>query len=488
MSSLLLLCRLRAAILLTLCVAALAQTPASLEERIDRIQNGLLRPVVIKGESGGTLKLADEMAAMNVPGVSVAMIHGGQIEWARGFGFKSIGGTPVTPDTLFQAASISKPVAAIAVLRFVESGKINLDADVNQYLKSWQVPGNAFTEAAKVTVRELLTHTAGLTVHGFAGYASGARLPTLLQVLNGEKPANSDAIRVDVKPGTIWRYSGGGYVVAQQLLQDLSGRPFPELMRDAILGPIGMTHSTYEQPLPQNRMAEIALPYRGDGKPVEGGPHTYPEMAPAGLWTTPSDLARYALEVQRALAGTSNLVLAKATVQQMLTPGLNDWGLGPELGGSAGHRYFTHGGANEGYRCQLVAYNEGDGVVVMTNGDGGGQLAMEIVRGVAREYGWPDFQPESRSLAKVDPKIFDSYAGEYQSQFGVFTVTREGDRLFAELTGQPKVRLYPASDREYFLTVVEATFTFDIDAQGKANQLTLHQNGNNVTAKRIAKK
>jgi len=488
MSILFLLSRLRVAMPFALCVVGFAQTPASLEERIDRIQNGLLRPVVIKGESAGTLKLADEMAAMHVPGVSVAMIHGGKVEWARGFGVKSIGGAAVTPDTLFQAASISKPVTALAVLRFVELGKINLDADVNQYLKSWQVPGNNFTEAAKVTVRELLTHTAGLTVHGFPGYAAGARLPTLLQVLNGEKPANSDAIRVDVKPGTIWRYSGGGYVVAQQLLQDLSGQPFPKFMRDTVLGPIGMTHSTYEQPLPQNRMTEVALPYRGDGKPVEGGPHTYPEMAPAGLWTTPSDLARYALEVQRALAGTSHLVVSKATIQKMLTPGLNDWGLGPELGGSTGHRYFIHGGGNEGYRCQLVAYNEGDGVVVMTNGDGGGQLDMEIVRSVAHEYGWPDFQPKSQSLAKVDPKIFDSYVGEYQSQFGVFTITRERSELFAQLSGQPKARLYPENDRNYFLTEVEATVTFDLDAQGKATQLTLHQNGNNLAAKRVAKK
>lgn len=480
--------RLWAATLVTLCGIALAQTSPSLEERIDRIQNGLLRPVVIKGEPLDTLKLRDEMAAMHVPGVSVAMIHNGKIEWARGFGVTSIGGAPVTPETLFQAASISKPVAALAVLRFVESGKINLDAGVNQYVKSWQVPGNAFTESTKVTVRELLTHTAGLTVHGFAGYASGAPLPTLLQVLNGEKPANSDAIRVDVKPGTIWRYSGGGYVVAQQLLQDLSGQPFPKLMHETVLGPIGMNRSTYEQPLPLNRVAEIALPYRGDGKPVEGGPHIYPEMAPAGLWTTPSELARYALEVQRSFAGTSNLVLSRATVQEMLTPGLNNWGLGPELGGSTGHRYFTHGGANEGYRCQLVAYNEGDGVVIMTNGDGGGQLAMEIVRSVAHEYGWPDFQPEAHDLAKVDPKIFDSYLGEYQSQFGIFTITRAGDQLFAELTGQPKVRLYPENDRKFFLTVVEATVDFDVDSQGKATRLTLHQNGNDLPATRIAKK
>lgn len=487
MLSSVLLRRLHAAALVALAgVAVAAQTPASLERRIDRIQNGLLRGVVIKGEPAPARKLVDEMAAWHVPGVSIAMIHGGKIEWARGFGVTSFGGALVTPDTLFQAASISKPVAAVAALRLVEAGKINLGSNINQYLKSWKVPDNTFTGQTKVTMRELLTHTAGLTVHGFAGYAAGEPVPTLLEVLNGKRPANSDPIRVDVKPGTLWRYSGGGYVVAQQLLQDLTGEPFPKLMRDGVLVPIGMAHSTYEQPLPKSRMAEIAVPYRGDGKPVEGGPHIYPEMAPAGLWTTPSDLARYALEVQRSLAGTSNRVLSKAMVQQMLTPGMNDWGLGPQLGGKPGHRYFTHGGANEGYRCQLVAYNEGDGVVVMTNGDGGGQLAMEIVRSVAHEYGWPDFQPESHTIAKVDSKIFDAYAGRYQSQLGVFTVTHEGDRLFAELTGQPKVRLYPEGDREFFLTEVEATVMFDVDSQGKATQLTLRQNGNNLPATRIA--
>jgi len=460
-----------------LASVALAQTGGSVEERIGRVQNGLLPPVVIQGESSNGLKLADEMAAMHVPGVSIAMIHGGKIEWARGFGVASVGGAPVTRETLFQAASISKPVAALAVLRFVESGKIRLDADVNQYLKSWKVPASQI-----VTVRELLTHSAGLTVHGFAGYAAGEPVPTLLQVLNGEKPANSAAIRVDVKPGTVWRYSGGGYVVAQQMLEDLSGEAFPKLMQDTVLGPIGMTRSTYEQPLPKGRLGEAAIPYRSDGKPVEGGPHTYPEMAPAGLWTTPSDLARYALQVQSTLAGGPHPVLSQAMVRQMLTPGLNDWGLGPELGGSAGHRYFQHGGANEGYRCQLVAYEQGDGVVIMTNGDAGGQLAMEIVRSVAHEYGWPDFQPKSRAVATVDAKIFDSYAGDYQSQIGVFTVTREGNQLFVRLAGQPKLRLYPESAREFFMTVVDATVTFE------ATKMTLHQNGDDLPALRVTAK
>jgi len=383
--------RLPVAMFCTIILGTLAAQTSAIQQRIQRIQDAI--PVVVKGDPASTTKLADRMAALHVPGVSIAVIHGGKIEWARGFGVARVGGPPVTPDTLFQAASISKPVAAMAVLRLVQSGKLNLDADVNQYLKTWKLPANSFAEGTKVTVRELLTHTAGLTVHGFAGYASDAPLPTLVQVLNGEKPANSAPIRVDTEPGTVWRYSGGGYVVAQQMLQDVTGEPFPKLMNDTVLAPIGMAKSTYEQPLPKNRMAEVAMPYRGDGQPVPGGPHVYPEMAPAGLWTTPSDLARYAIEVQQSLSTASNRVLPAAMIRQMLTPGLNHQGLGPQVGGSVQHPYFTHGGANEGYRCNLIAYNEGDGVVIMTNGDNGGQLASEIQRGVAREYGWPDFQP-----------------------------------------------------------------------------------------------
>jgi CubicO group peptidase (beta-lactamase class C family) len=488
MSTSVLLHRLRAVTLVTLAVVVSAQTPASVEERIEHIQNGLLRGVVINGEPAPARTLASEMAAMHVPGVSIAVIHRGKIEWARGFGVASIGGALVTPDTLFEAASISKPVAAIAVLRLVESGKINLDADVNQYLRSWKVPGNDFPEQVKVTMRELLTHTAGFNVHGPSGYAPGVPVPTLLQVLNGGKPANNDAIRVDKKPGTLWRYSSGGYVVVQQLLQDLTGESFPKLMHDTVLVPIGMTHSTFEQPLPNSRMAEIAVPHRADGKPAKEWPLTRPEMAAIGLWTTPSDLARYALAVQGSLAGAPNAVLSKSTVQQMLTPGMNDWGLGPELGGAPSHRYFTHSGGDDGYRCYLLAYNEGDGVVIMTNGNGGDMLAPEIVGIVAREYGWPDFQPKPHTVSKVDPKIFDLYTGEYQSQFGVITVTHDGDQLFAELSGGQMVRLYPETDRSYFLRVAEATVTFDVDLQGKATQLAVHQNGNDVTAKRVATK
>jgi CubicO group peptidase (beta-lactamase class C family) len=464
-----------------------ANGPSALEKRIQDIQDGLLPALVIKGEPGQTIKLTDQMTALHVPGVSIAVIHNGQIEWARGFGATKIGGPPVTPETLFQAASISKPITALAVLHLVQEGKLDLDTDVNQYLKTWKVPENEFTAKTKVTLRELLTHSAGMTVHGFPGYASNEPVPTVVQVLNGEKPANTPAIRVDTTPGTKWRYSGGGYVIVQQLLEDVTGRPFPKLMQELVLGPMGMTHSTYEQPLPASRLAGAATPYRQDGQPVTGGPHTYPEMAPAGLWTTPSDLARYAIEIQRALAGKSNKVLSAATARQMLTPGMNHWGLGPGTNGSPEHKYFTHGGANEGFRCDFVAYENGDGAFIMTNGDRGGEITEEVLRAIAHEYSWPDFQPTERVLAKVDPKIFDGYVGSYRlAPTIVETVTRNGDKLYVQLTGQDKLEMFPKSDREFFLIAVDAQLTFEAGTDGRATQVTLHQNGSDYQAPRLS--
>src|SRR5580704_1293578 len=340
---------LRTAIASTISLGLIfAQTPADIEQRIRHIQDAILPAVLTQGQPPATTKLADRMDALHVPGVSIAVIHDGKIEWARGFGVTRLGGPAVTPDTLFQAASISKPVTGMAVMHLVQTGKLDLDADVNRYLKTWKVPENSFTEKTKVTLRELLSHTAGMTVHGFPGYASGAPIPTLVQILNGEKPANTPAIFVATVPGTNWRYSGGGFVVAQLLLQELTGQPFPKMMHDLVLGPAGMGRSTYEQPLPQSRISEAAMPYQRNGEAVIGGPHTYPEMAPAGLWTTPSDLARWAIEIQKDLAGKPGGVISQAMAREMLKPGLNKWGIGIGTGGAAAHPYFTHGGANEG--------------------------------------------------------------------------------------------------------------------------------------------
>lgn len=461
-----------------------APGPSAFEQRIQRIQAHVLTPVIAEGEPAGPA-LAERMAALRVPGVSIAVIRDGQIEWARGFGVATAGGAAVTPETLFQAASISKPVSALGVLRLVESGKAGLDTDVNQYLKTWKFPQNEFTASAKVTLRGLLSHTAGVTVHGFPGYAPGTPAATVLQILNGQPPANTPRIFTDTAPGTIWRYSGGGYVVAQQLAEDVTGQPFAQLMRESVLAPIGMTRSTFEQPLPANRLREVAAPHRANGQALPEGPHTYPEMAPAGLWTTPTDLAKFAIEVQKALAGRST-VLSAGMARQMLTPVKNNHGLGPGLGGKPERPYFSHSGANAGYQCLLVAYNNGDGAVIMTNGDNGGQLAAEIMRTIAFEYEWPDFAPTVRKIVKVDPKVLNAYAGAYQlGPNAVMTVTRDAARLFTQLTGQGKVEVRPVSEREFAAMNVDARVTFEVDGQGKVSRLVLHQNGQERAAPRI---
>ena len=456
---------------------AVASDPG-IEARIQRLQEGLQPPVRIHGESPALTPLAKRMAELNVPGVSIAVIRHGKIEWARGFGVKEIGGAPVTADTLFQAASISKPVFALGVLHLVEQGKLDLDTDANQYLKSWKVPENEFTRTTKVSLRGILSHSAGLTVHGFAGYASDEPLPGVLQILDGAKPANSAPIRVDVLPGTLYRYSGGGYVVAQQLLMDVTGVPTAKYLRDTVLVPLGMTHSTYEQPVPEKRRNEVAIAYDPAGAPVKGGPHLYPEMAPAGLWTTPTDLARYAIGVQQMLAGKKGVISA-SMARKMVTPVLAQHGLGPIAGGSAANRYFTHSGANEGYRCVLIAYESGDGIVVMTNADNGGALNDEIVRTVALEYQWPDFAPPERALTKVSPAQLDRFIGAYESPTRPpLTVRRDGDRLLALFRNRAPLELFPQSDHELFAKRTDLVLAFRIDEAGNVKSATLIQPGN----------
>ncbi|QBR71342.1 hypothetical protein CU048_08665 [Beijerinckiaceae bacterium] len=223
------------------------QNPAKivedLDRRIERVVNGLLPPVVLEGAELRKMKLADRMAALRIPGVSIAMIHDGAIQWARGFGVRSLGGPPVTPDDLFQAGSISKPVTAVAALSFVEDSKLHLDSDVDLALTSWKIPATPLTREAKATLRELLAHRAGVNVPGFYGYASNALLPSLIATLNGTAPANNPPIIVEVEPGTQYHYSGGGYTIVQQLLIDVSGQPFPRLLQDCVLRPFGMTRS-----------------------------------------------------------------------------------------------------------------------------------------------------------------------------------------------------------------------------------------------------
>ena len=369
---------------------------SDLDERIQRVENGLYKRSWEGLPIGEKLTLAERMEYYKVPGVSIVVINDFKIEWAKGYGVLEAGGNqPVTPDTLFQSASIGKPVTAAAALYFVEQGLLDLDENVNDKLVSWKVPENEFTAQEKVTLRRLLSHTAGVTVHGFRGYAQGEEIPTLLQVLDGEYPANNPPIRVDIVPGTEFRYSGGGYMIVQQLLEDVVGKPFPEIMQETVLGPTGMTSSIYAVPLPEGLESRAATAHSSLGEPAPGKWHELVCMgAGGGLWTTPSDLGRFAIEIMRSRAGQSNKVLSQEMVNQMLAPQIdmddyNRMGLGLGLGGEGQDPIFWHTGGNlPGFLSLLIAFPErGQGLVVMTNGNAGDSFYDEILMSVDIEYG-----------------------------------------------------------------------------------------------------
>ena len=380
-----------------------------------RVESGLLPTFIVRGEPTPRVSLADRMEALGVPGVSIAVLDDGEIAWARGYGFADLESErPVTPRTLFQAASISKPVAALAALQLVQEGRVELDADVNDVLTSWRVPANRFTAEAPVTLRGLLTHRAGLGVSGFPGYGPGETVPDAVGVLDGL--GNTDPVRVVLPPGERWQYSGGGTTVVQQLVVDLRGAPFSEVMRRRVLDPIGMVRSTYEQPIPPARQDDIATGHRSDGTPVPGGWHTYPEQAAAGLWTTPSELALYAREVQRAWRGDSAKVLGQALAREMLTADRDDrglnWGLGPAI--SEDGERFRHGGSNRGFRSTFAATIAGDdGVFVMTNSDAGSPLARQIAMTVAEAYGWSGPRPAERVPVELPVAVRERLVGTY---------------------------------------------------------------------------
>lgn len=403
-----------------------------INERIASVESGLLPAVITNKDTFTGLNIYDRMKYYRVPGASIAVINQGEVEWAKGYGFFSNDSLKqIDPFTRFQAASISKPVAALAALTFVEEGLLDLDRDVNHYLKSWKVPENEFTVDEKVTLRRLLSHTAGLTVHGFGGYGFNEAVPTTVQVLNGEEPANSAPVIADTVPGTIFMYSGGGFTVMQLLLCDLTGQPFPEIVRERVLSKIGMDHSTYVQPLPEDIAPFAAIGHRSDGSPVEGKWHTYPEMAAAGLWTTPADLAKFAIELHKSFNGESSRILSQDIVYQMLSEEKDGYGVGIGLGGENDSIRFSHGGSNEGFKCNLMCYATlGLGAVVMTNGDQGGMLAAEIFRSLSRAYNWNVYKPAYREVINPGREVLEEYTGTFEFEPGYSaTVTVSGNSL-----------------------------------------------------------
>ena len=386
----------------------------------------------------------------DVPGVSWALLNDGEIAHAGALGVQVASGSrPVTTTTRFQACSISKPVAALAMLRLVDRGLLDLDADINDTLTSWRLPRNDEWQPV-VTLRHLVSHSAALTTSGFPGYKRSAKLPSAVEILTGMHPANTFGVRVDTIPGAQFRYSGGGTLAMQQLLEDATHTPFPLLMRELVLDPLGMADSDYTQPPPEGVHDLLASGHDEFGNPVEGGWHVYPELATAGLWTTPTDLCRYALAVQTAYAGGRGALLSQSLALEMLTPqvtasdrigGLSAVGLGPFIAEDGAASRFGHSGGNEGFRCHLLAYHEGGiGACLMTNSDAGGWLLQHAYAAIAEAYEWPGYPVDIVEPDWPNAATLAACAGTYRLREGFeLTVTPAGHGLQVAFVGQTPI-------------------------------------------------
>ena len=459
-------------LLLTAC-AQQSRNPADVESRIKQVEENLLPAVQVEGQAPMNLK--DRMAHHRVPGVSVAVVRNYEIEWARAYGFADVESKrPVTTETLFQAASISKSLNGVGVVKLAQDKKVDLKADINTYLKSWMFPYDSLSGNKKISLENLLSHTAGTSVHGFRGYAKGEPVPTLGQILNGQKPANSAAIRSMFAPDTRVQYSGGGTTITQQIVMDVTGMSYEDYMREKVLKPMGMSTSFYKQP-DDVSTSLLATAYHADGSEVPGKYHTYPEMAAASLWTNPTELSRYIIETQLSLQGKSGKVLSKEFTTLRLTPHMGNAALGVFIDEKPDGKYFQHGGANEGFRCQYFGSMEnGNGVVVMVNSDNGA-IIQEVIRSVASVYGWEGFGGEVKKIVAMSDEQLKPFEGFYQLErdektYLNFSVS-DHQLVLTQLWDGRRINFSPESDVDFFCKDFPFPLKFTKSVSGEVTQV-----------------
>lgn len=460
---------------------------SSTESGSVEVETHLLPMVVVTNRPERSFTLQDRMKHYNVPGVSIAVIHNRKVEWARGYGIAEVeAGTPVTTETLFRAASISKPVSAAGALRLVGRGILHLDSTANRQLRSWRIPDNEFTSHQQVTMRQLLCHTGGLSDDPDLCYQNGTAIPTLVEILDGRAPATVAPARVDTIPGTIERYSNQGYCILELMMSDATGRPFADLMDELILRPAGMTSSTFNRYLPKDLLARASVGYRSTGEELPGRRLICPAAAAAGLWSTPSDLARFALAIMDSFSGEENTLLERELAVEMLTPQMGEYGLGFSLQGEGEDLCLSHGGATDGYRCFMVAYPvRGDGAVVMTNSEAGQGLYFEILRGLASEFSWPSFRSVEKTIVSLEPRLTTEFEGVYLLDGRVrLRIGREDDHLRMDSPSN-SFKLFPESSTKFFDIDFGFTLDFRRDDSGAVVAAILDRGGVLSTLSRV---
>jgi len=456
----------------TMSMFTIPNTASANPDAIEYIENNLKNVILIKGEADPSFSIIKRMQQTRVPGLSIAVVHEGKIDWAKGYGIAS-DDTKVDVDTLFQAASISKPVSAIAALKLVERGKLSLDVDVNEYLKTWKLESEFTTKEKPLTLRHLLTHTGGLGTRWFPGYPSGSQLPNTSDVLLGK--GNTEKVEVVREPGSIWLYSGGGYTMIQKMVEDVTGLSFTDYADSQILKPMGMLNSTYQHELPESLKQRASAAYDYNGNQFPDVYNDYPEKAAAGLWTTPTDLAIYVMHLQSIMAGKDDGILKRSTLQSMFTKHKEDWGLGPALSEVNRQLVFGHSGKNLGFTTSFKALvNKGEGLIVMSNGDNAEEINMEVLTAISEYY-----ETGTHPRNVIDPvHIPVNELNKYTGSFMLTTDVGQDSDYRVELSivdemlrikvpfEERLVRLVPIGEDKFTSTLSGNPFVFSKDEAG----------------------
>ncbi len=457
------------------------------EAKIKQVENNLRGWVHIE-DSVNTWNLQQRMAHYKIPGLSIAVVHNGKIEWARAYGMMDTATQkPVSVQTLFQAASISKSLNGVGVLKLAQDKKVDLYTDINTYLHTWKFPYDSVSKGKKITIANLLSHTAGLTIHGFPGYKRSDTLPSLPQILDGKRPANTEPVRSQFAPGLRSEYSGGGITISQMIVMDFTHEPYDTYMWNNVLKPLDMTMSSYTQPPTKDKEKFLATGYRQDGKEVEEKFHVYPEQAAAGLWTNPTDLAKYIIETQLSLQGKSHKVLTQEMTQLRLTPYLDSFAaLGVFIEKKGTEKYFQHGGSNEGFRCQYYgSFENGKGVVVMVNSDEG-RILNEVINSVASVYGWKDFYKQVvKKVVNIPDSLIKAYEGNYFLNRDTINISKKGNEVLLIINRSEIFNIYFSSADEFFSKEIPLEFKFEKDKDGKVQDFYFKQGEQELRAKRL---
>jgi len=445
---------------------SIAQTYSpEVEKKIKQVEENLFKYFKIEGQPNSTIQ--QRMSLYKIVGISVAVVNDYKIEWAKGYGWAdSSEKRPVTPSTIFEPGSISKSLNGVGVLKLAQHNQIDLFADINNYLTSWKFPYDKTSNGKKITMANLLSHTAGLTVHGFEGYEVGDSIPTIQQILDGKRPANSESVRSDMELGIKHVYSGGGTTISQLIINDITQQPYDKWMYENVLKPIGMTNSSYSQPQPKEKQNLMATGYL-QNSPVKGKYHVYPEQAAAGLWTTPTDLCKFIIETQLSLKGKSNKVLSQKETELQLSSYIDSSsGLGVFIHNPLGTKYFTHDASNEGFSgTYFGSYEGGNGIAIVCNSYDGSILMNELFISVARVYHWKDFGAKEavvKKAVKLKGDRANKFIGYYQEGTSINEIYKKGDNYYFQAQGEPW-QIYFTGDSSFINleSISEKTFLFD---------------------------